>query len=96
MSSNTEFCKLSNDIYAAMIRKIFFDGILILVKHTERPNYILNSYFSLYREDLFNSWVKNIKNVSLEHRRSQICRKNLLTCNRKLATEDLPLSYFSL
>ena len=55
MSSNTEFCKLSSDIYAAMIRKIFFDGILILVEHTERPNYILNSYFSLYREDLFNS-----------------------------------------
>ena len=55
MSSNTEFCKLSNDIYAAMIRKIFFDGILILVKHTERPNYILNSYFSLYHENLFNS-----------------------------------------
>ena len=31
---NTEFCKLSNDIYAAMTRKI-------LVKHAERIYYIL-------------------------------------------------------
>ena len=33
MSLNTDFYYLSNAIYAAMIRKILFRGILILVKH---------------------------------------------------------------